>query len=314
MELLYLSPTKDIKIRIYLIISLCISLINIKFSGAPFACIVLIFLFFYYKAKISFKQLLTFIIFILIMLIPHLIRGYYISGYPFFPLTIGSSFFNPEWKMNLNFVESHSQLISCWAKGIVNNCGDNLSINWIKNWILNTRLEILFYLLFSLVLFFLSFIKLNSNLRKILFLSALPLLSLLIWFYKAPNPRFSISLIMIFFGSSICLFIAAYNIKLKFINDKKKIIPIIFLTLLISNLRFSSTTLENFNYILNNGSFPIPKPQYSKQNINTNLNVNIPENKQCYNIELPCILFLEKDLYFIKNNNGFPEIYFGKYK
>ena len=194
----------------------------------------------------------------LIMLIPHLIRGYYISV-SLFPLTIGSSFFNPEWKMNLNVVESHSQIISCWAKGVVYNCGDNLSVNWIKNWILNTRLEILFYLLFSLILFFLSFIKLNSNLRKILFLSALPLLSLLIWFYKAPNPRFSISLIMIFLGSSVCLFITAYNIKLKFINDKKKIIPIIFLSLLISNLRFSSTTLENFNYILNNRILPHSK-------------------------------------------------------
>ena len=313
-ELLYLSSTKDIKFKLYLIISLCISLITIKLSGAPFACLVLFFLFFYFKTKITIKELLMFMIFILIMLIPHLIRGYYISGYPLFPLTIGSSFFNPEWKMNLNVVESHSQIISCWAKDIFYNCGNNLSVNWIKNWILNTRPEILFYLFFSLVLFFLSFVKLNSNLRKILFLSALPLLSLLIWFYKAPNPRFSISLIMIFLGSSICLFITAYNIKLKFINDKKKIIPIIFLSLLISSLRFSSTTLENFNYILNNGSLPIPKPHYSKQNINTNLTVNIPENKQCYNIELPCILFLKKDLYFISNNNGFPEMYFGKYE
>ena len=313
-ELLYLGPTKDIKLKLYLIISLCISLITIKLSGAPFACLVLFFLFFYFKKKITIKELLIFIIFMLIMLIPHLIRGYFISGYPLFPLTIGSSFFNPEWKMNLNVVESHSQIISCWAKGIVYNCGDNLSVNWIKNWLLNTRLEILFYLIFSLILFFLSFIKLNSNLRKILFLSALPLLSLLIWFYKAPNPRFSISLIMIFLGSSVCLFITAYNIKLKFINDKKKIIPIIFLSLLISNLRFSSTTLENFNYILNNGSFPIPKPHYSKQNIDTNLTVNIPENKQCYNIELPCILFLKKDLYLIRNDNGFPEMYFGKYE
>ena len=83
---------------------------------------------------------------------------------------------------------------------------------------------------------------------------------------------------------------------------------------MISSLRFSSTTLENFNYILNNGSFPIPKPHYSIQSINTNLTVNIPENKQCYNIELPCILFLKKDLYFIRNNNGFPKMYFGKYE
>jgi len=314
LELLYLGPTKDIKFKLYLIISLCTSLITIKLSGAPFACLVLFFLFFYFKKKITIKELLTFIIFILIILIPHLIRGYYISGYPLFPLTIGSSFFNPEWKMNLNVVESHSQLISCWAKGIVNNCGDNMSANWFKSWILNTRLEILFYLLLSLVLFFFSFIKLNSNIRKILLLSLLPLLSLLIWFYKAPNPRFSISLIMIFLGCSICLFITAYNIKFKFINDKKKIIPLIFLSLLISNIRFSSTTLENFNYILNNGSFPIPKPRYYEHNINNNLTVNIPDNKQCFNITLPCVLSYKEGLYFITNNNGFPDMYFGMYE
>ena len=153
-ELLYLSPTKDIKFKLYLIISLCISLITTKLSGAPFACLVLFFLFFYFKTKVSIKELLIFIIFILIMLIPHLIRGYYISGYPLFPLTIGSSFFNPEWKMDLTVVESQTQLISCWAKGIVNNCADNFSVNWIKNWILNTRLEILIYLLLSLVFVF----------------------------------------------------------------------------------------------------------------------------------------------------------------
>ena len=86
---LYLSPTKDIKLKLYLIISLCISLITIKLSGAPFACLVLFFLFFYFKTKKTIKELLIFIIFMLIMLIPHLITGYYISGcIPFFLLQL----------------------------------------------------------------------------------------------------------------------------------------------------------------------------------------------------------------------------------
>ena len=74
------------------------------------------------------------------------------------------------------------------------------------------------------------------------------------------------------------------------------------------------TTLENFNYILNNGSFPIPKPNYSKQIINNNLTINIPEKKQCYFVKLPCAPSYKKGLYFITNNNGFPEMYFGNYE
>ena len=113
-----LKQIKSVRFNIFLIISLCISLITIKLSGAPFACFTMLFIFYSYRNIIFLKEKFFITLLISILILPHLIRGYYISGYPLFPLTFGSQF-EPDWKMELMSVQSHSQIISCWAKSIL---------------------------------------------------------------------------------------------------------------------------------------------------------------------------------------------------
>jgi hypothetical protein len=245
---------------------------------------------------------------------PHILRGYFLSGYPFFPLTLGS-FFDFEWKLASDKPQIHSKIISCWAKGVIfQDCGNNFDFNWINGWFKNTPVEILFYLLVSIFLFICSLFKFNSNtnsnVRKLSHLSLIPLISLLIWFVTAPDPRFSISIIMLFFACSTSIFFSTYNVKINFVTNINKLIVLIFLSLLISTLRFSTITMKNFIYILNNGRFDLPVHEYSSLRSNGDLIVNIPNNSKCYDIELPCAHRFNESLYLINNENRYPKIYF----
>ena len=121
--------------------------------------------------------------------------------------------------------------------------------------------------------------------RIILYLSLLPFLSLLIWFFP-PDPRFSISLIMIFLGCSISIFIDTYNIEIKYLFDKKRLFYLAILSLLIASPGFSSINIVQI--IKHNGKYIIPKPEYTTINVSDKFKLNIIENGRCYNIDLPC--------------------------
>lgn len=311
-EIVHLKQKENIRFNIFLIISLCITLITIKLSGATFACLILAYLFFSFRKIIPFKDKLLIIVFIFVLFSPHLIRGYFISGYPLFPLTFGA-LFEPVWKMELKLVESHSDVISCWAKNVYElGCSNFYNFDWIKKWISKVPFEIIFYLLISIILFFCCLIKFKLKIKKnnFLLLTLIPFLSLIIWFIKAPDPRFAISMIMIFLGCSICLFSSYYNIKLKYLFDRNKMVSLIFLSILISSLRFSTISIDNLRYILKNGYFLTPSPNYIETYVNDGFTLNIPKNSECYNIKLPCSRNFKKGLNLVYNKSGFPKLYF----
>ena len=140
-------------------------MISIKLSGAPFAFFTLIFLFIYFRKVISKKEQLIIFVLFLVMLIPHLIRGYYISGYPLFPIKI-AHFFDPKWILSNENVDLHSGLISCWAKvSMLEGCENLTNLQWIESWVNKVPFEIMFYLLVSIILFFISLIKFNFRLN-----------------------------------------------------------------------------------------------------------------------------------------------------
>ena len=116
---------------------------------------------------------------------------------------------------------------------------------------------------------------------------------------------------MLFFGCSICIFFSSYNVKINYITNKNKLIAVIFLSSIVATFRFSIITWENFIRIIDNGYFKIPEQKYSTINVSDNLTINIPTNSKCYNIELPCVLRLNKSLYLIENNKGYPKMYYG---
>ena len=69
--------------------------------------------------------------FFLVMLIPHLIRGYYISG-TLIPNKI-AHFFEPKWILSNESVDLHSGLISCWVKvSMQEGCENLTNLQWIE--------------------------------------------------------------------------------------------------------------------------------------------------------------------------------------
>lgn len=137
-----------------------------------------------------------------IILVPLLIRGYYISGYPLYPYDI-LSIGNPDWKMNMATLLSDRGEIVSWARGNYDTSRNSEPIwKWIGEWYsgISTLWKIVSVIALLSVVYLIAYYVKNRKKRESIAFSWITICSVVFvcfWMLSAPLPRYGIMYMII---------------------------------------------------------------------------------------------------------------------
>jgi hypothetical protein len=246
---------------------------------------------------------------------PHIFRGFIMSGYPFFPLSFGGLDMLP-WSVPSAKFSLTNDWIMCWARTRgASNCLSSLhDWSWLGGWI--KSLHLYYKIHFVCTLFFLCFsiLKYRYILKdRISFLLLLTnigfLIVIVIWFYKAPDPRFLGSIPNLFLCTSILLFDRVFNIR-QFLNVNSNKVLKSFVFLMVIACFFTALFWKvSINDIIKIGKVGFIQPQEINSLIKyteSGDKIYMPEvGGQCFNHKLPCTPTFDENLIFNQSDGTF---------
>jgi hypothetical protein len=248
---------KQIEKKYLLFITLPLYCVTIKLSTLPIVLLCISIFFFKFSFKNSLKFLsLSFVIFLL----PWLIRNIIISGYIIYPnATI--DVFNFDWKVPIQYVEVTKNWVYSWGRipfkyyeEVLSHPLSEWTLVWWNNALFKTKV---FMILCSIspIITILIWKKFKTN--KFIFLAfIISLFSFLLWFFSAPDIRFSYGVILL-----LALFPIAL---LTYKNNKFQLVFKTLIVLFLVNFTHSSYELLQKQYY--NKSFStyiyLPKDYY----------------------------------------------------
>jgi hypothetical protein len=298
------------------IAALCISLTTIKLSGAAFGATSLVIGILILRSSLTKKRLWIILLLCVTLCLPHILRGYFLSGAPFYPSTFGllDKF---EWSMSKDAVQEMANWINAWSR---NPGPDFLSSlgnwNWIAGWWKNFSNRIFFILLISFLflifpLFFKKKIFFKNHIIKVYIFCIPSIVSLIIWFFNAPNQRFLGSIPYIMLGLSTAILFNFFIKNKKNIIKKRHLYITSFLLLIAFHATYRAFSTDKVRLIISSGFQPIPVVRLIKQTTNSGLIIYSPENgDQCYDSRLPCTPFFKENLRLEKDKTNFTFLYF----
>ncbi|MCR4754467.1 MAG: hypothetical protein K5868_02935 [Lachnospiraceae bacterium] len=182
--------------------------VTIKLSLAPLVLLALIPGLYWIKNK-NYMGIITCLISGLIIAVPYLIRGHFISGWVLYPSTL-ISFGTPDWQMPVGMAKYDAKEIGMWGRGIMRAEGwDSVTaFNWIPGYISALSVMEKLWLLAavaSLVCVIILAIKAaalrksgnNDERLQIIPLMLILCIGMITWFIKAPLVRYGYSYIII---------------------------------------------------------------------------------------------------------------------
>ena len=195
--------------RLLLYIALPLFCITLKLSMLPIVLLSLIAIYLQ-SAKKTQATLLKFIPFGLFFVLPWVVRNVIISGYLIYPMS-SIDVFNFDWKVPAEDVNITKKWIYSWGRIPMKGYQEVLNLSffeWIKIWWQNSlTINKVFYFLANLSLLFYAFLFLLGKLKPNKLIAVVVSLTILIiWFFTAPDIRFSFSIIL-FFALSPLLFL-----------------------------------------------------------------------------------------------------------
>lgn len=224
----------------------------------------------------------------LIVLIPFLIRNYYLSGYLIFPFP-EIDLFETDWKIAFDRVVFERLVIKSWAKipSMAPSAVNNLELSeWLGIWW--SKKDLIWKpILLTTVLSILSIpIFIFKRKIKMALVVGIIILNILFWFLNAPDPRFVFG--FLFSGTALTLtsFLLLGDIWKKL---NSHLILSFFGVFVIMSLYYHRIELQNplqspICWIL-----PQEQPKAEVTKMTTNFTYNKPEpNSFCYNSPIPC--------------------------
>lgn len=304
------------------ILFLSIFLVTLKISLILIIFLPL-FLFLFYEKKL-FKQNFKIFVFIFFLTLVWIFSNILISSCIIYPVNLLC--FNLPWsppQSNWNSSVSDVYMeVSAWSKGWIDSLPDRgknfdwsyasfiksvttfLNSNWYLVWFNGHFIKKIFPFILSIFFIYtclLLILKKNfdKNLPKykiiIFLLSIFSLLNLIFWFNTAPLLRFGFSQIIL-----ITFLITFVVIQFNLNNIKKiKIIIMVFFFIFIAR-NINLLKLENFqrdllrpypSYFSKSVSKEIPN--FKSIYLNKDLNLNITNGQECFDISFPCTHFTE---------------------
>ena len=291
-----------------IVLLLSLALITIKLSSIAFALtcmsLVIYFQFIDYQRYIKTynrQHKFFFKLFVLMVCISviHIVRGYLLSGAPFFPSTFAGAW-GLDWAVLKEFAEFELSFIYSWARdpnamtpgAVLGHWG------WISEWLKTISLfEMLWMVIASLLMFFNLVLAISSNRLKdnrLYICLYLPIIAAFIfWFLTAPSVRFLGAVPVLYLALSVWLFYIIVGKK-----NTNRVTSLIMVTsqrypfycwiavLIICFFSLKSTGLRSLSL---HGWADIPQPSLIIEKTLTDLPVNVPTiNGQCWDAPLPC--------------------------
>ncbi len=274
--------------RFVLLNMVVISCITFKLSS-----IFLIFGLLFFIRQDFFRRILLTIGASTLILVPFLIRNYYLSGYLIYPYP-AIDLFSVDWKIPYDQVMDMKSEIAGFAKIPFLTYQEVLAMNineWLVPWfntLTSNQQYLLIINLFSVFTFIIMLVKKEFFLAS---LQTLIFINLIFWLSMAPDPRFAYG--FIFAGASLTI---AYLIKL--INEYLKISFILRYNKIILALIMIIFVYNRADYIKNvllqQSKWIIPAPFGAVETIKyyAGFEYTVPvPGGGCYNEEIPCVPF-----------------------
>ncbi|MFP4083016.1 MAG: LIC_10190 family membrane protein [Candidatus Aminicenantes bacterium] len=297
------SSSRKIEFRIFLIIILSCLGITIKLSFFVFALsasLVALFLYFFQSkrriASRNHKVLVSVAVFSAFLLLPWMARGIILSGYCFYPSTIGS--FAVDWRIPKSAVVEEVNWIRSWARMPNVHWSEVLrNWDWLKPWA--SRMGKNFEMVCPLALilaacFLLFYLRLNRkdgqrpSRRNWAFL--LPALtSIFYWFFTAPDIRFV--------GASLWVLAAGTVILLlcRLMGSKKTIGFLLSFLIFFSWLIHEKISIQK--ELFKSKIYPLQRVKLDKFVTHSGLIIYVPKKgDQCWNGPLLSTPFPKKSL------------------
>jgi len=288
--------------RLKLIFIIAVLGITWKLSIIVYAFFIslLAFIFVTIKTKsllLTIKKLLTTGLFIIFILLVWCIKGYFLSGAPFFPSTC--LWLNTKWAMPKSVYIDVKSNILAWARQPWSNPPFTpkhevlANWNWLRFWIIrNIKYNVMAIwfiylcgvgLLLNLCLIFFRRSKINIRKKLIGLIGYIPLFSgVLFWFFIAPDVRFALFMFVLsaaFALSNVCLLFRSVNIKF----------TAVILCVLVLAFPFGRN-LQLRNYINKSGYQPIPVTKLKRVTNDYGFTYYYPVDSNeysCWNSPLP---------------------------
>ncbi len=208
---------------IVVFIIIAVYILTVKLSSLPILLLPILLLF---RFKNTFDKRLLLYAFAtaVFIILPWLIRNYFLSGYLIFPFP-SIDIFNPDWKIPISAVDFERRSVTDWAKIASTNfsqIGKMPIIEWFPIWYKNISItwRIMIALAFaSPILFGLEY-YFNKNLRisnDFLIIWFTSFIGTCFWLFTAPDVRFGFPFIITAALSPI-LFLDNFFLKLRKIN------------------------------------------------------------------------------------------------
>ena len=274
--------------RLFPIVLIVAAIPFFKMTGGLF---LLVWIAYLVLRRSKLKDYLVFIFAIGLFSIPFFTRNYLQTGYFFYPYTVFAPF-SPDWQLPLAMANKHVDYISLSNKFLNHQIPMKAwlipsTTVWIKGWLSRLTKFDLALVCITIAGVPLSFFSLKTgmlkNMNKVFGLYTACLISLIAWFFLAPDPRFVYGLLL-FTG-----FLNYAIILSRFIG--RILIYLTFLATLIVIVIYGSGKFRIDNLI---DPATIVSPPYKVLLINGR-KYNLPEkindnwNRRCYYTNLPCI-------------------------
>lgn len=288
----------------FLVIGLSTLLITFKLSSLFYAVIsiLLVLLPAFNVEKICFKK--VFLIVILIIA-PHLIRGYWLSGYPLFP-NPSLAYETLEWLVPKSVAINESNWIYSWARAPGLQPSEVLnSWNWLIPWVLHIKFGNWTLITLSLISTLINIIHFKSVKKyfdaALLALVAQCIISIFMWFYLAPDFRFLGSILWIYLSLSIALNVECLDKLIVSTTVNPVILKIFqaFGAMIIAIAFAKSIDLKYMNF---SGFQEIPIPAHSIRKTGNDLTLEIPKDGSCWMESGACTPYFNENLKLIEIN------------
>lgn len=285
--------------NIGLLILLLVLIPTIKLSGLFFSLTAILIIFLKVKndKRVDKKRLVLPLVLGSILILIYLLRNVLFSGCLLYPVSATCLPF--DWAASTNAVQHVSDTITSWARWPGHSKADSLNtFDWLFPWSIKfiSNKYVILTVIFSAVSLYLINSKESSNraIKQYLYILAPVFISMIFWFYKAPDIRFA----LVYFLMAIIWFYSVVILSSK-TDKKRKHIYILFSILVLANI-------GNVRYIKYLYDFaPIPKENVKILTSRHGMKVLVPnKGDQCWDAPLPCAPKTEfkNDLKIIKNN------------
>lgn len=293
------------------VLTLCLSIVTIKLTGALFAISCILILTYVCRAlfiRNPIRWLILAVVLILFALL-HLGRGYLLSGYPLFPSQIlGVTAF--PWSMPLEFVKFEADLIMSWARmpGLLDPTWALSNWEWVPIWFnvmpVSAALLLVFVIISAPITTAILIVGKIHKLHIKYVVLYLPIFTtLLFWFLTAPDLRFLGSIMVLSVLLTIWLWIQYLQVLQTAVitsvfNNKNLVIAVVLVVSLVS------MKLTGFNSLALSGWANVPSTQVHIKDTASGFTVQVPlKGEQCWGVVLPCVPIFNKNL--TKQDNFF---------